>query len=102
MYLMPNPDRDVLLRDPKSMVALPSYGGRVSNSSFWVRRMKDGDAVVTTEAKVAEGRAGAKKKSKAEAKAKADAKEAKDKADADAKAAKAKSDKANKTTGSKS
>ncbi len=99
MYLMPNPDRDVLLRDPRSMVALPSYGGNVSNSSYWVRREKDGDALPTTKEKVAEGRAAAKKKADADAKSDAEAKAAKVKADAEAKA---KAAKANKTTGSKS
>lgn len=78
MYLMPNPDRDVLLRDPRSMVALPSYGGNCSESSYWIRRMKDGDAIKTTAEDIAKGRAADKKKSdaKAQAKAKADAKEA--------------------------
>lgn len=62
MYLMPNPDRKVLLRDPRSRVALPSYGGNCSNTSFWIRRQRDGDALPTTKEAVAKGRAAAEAK----------------------------------------
>lgn len=100
MYLMPNPDRDVLLRDPRSRVALPSYGGNVPNTSFWVRREMDGDAIETTPEDIAKGRAEAEKAAeKATEKFKA---EAKAKADADAKEAKATKPTANRPTRSRS
>lgn len=83
MYLMPNPERKVLLRDPRTMVALPSYGGNCSNTSYWVRRQKDGDAIPTTKEKVAAGAAKAEEESKAKAKAYDDAKAAMDKSKAD-------------------
>lgn len=57
MYLKPNPNRKVLLRDPRSMVALPSYGANCSDSSYWIRRVKDGDAVPTTKEDVMAGAA---------------------------------------------
>jgi len=36
---------DILLRDPRSRVQLNPEGGNVPNTSFWVRRIQDGDAV---------------------------------------------------------
>ena len=95
MYLKPNPDRKVLLRDPKSHVQLPTYGANVSNSKYWVRRLAEKDALQTTHAEIVSGRAEAKKLHDAQvaevakkANAKEDAK-AKAKADDEAKAAKA-------------
>lgn len=37
------------IRDPHTKRALPAEGGRVPDSSFWLRRLRDGDVVVLTE-----------------------------------------------------
>ena len=59
MYLKPKDDT-VLLRDPRSNVALPLWGANVPESSWWIRRKLDGDALPTTAEAVARGAAAAR------------------------------------------
>lgn len=49
------------VHDPLTMKHLPSYGGRVSPSSYWRRRLNDGDVEETTEAAIKAGRDKAEK-----------------------------------------
>lgn len=40
-----------VIRDPHTKRALPAEGCRVHDSSFWRRRLRDGDVVLVTEEK---------------------------------------------------
>jgi hypothetical protein len=52
MYLKPK-NSQIILRDPRSFAILPPEGGNVPNTSFWIRRLQDGDALRTTAEEVA-------------------------------------------------
>ena len=58
MYVKPAPS--VKVRDPQSMLHLPDAGQIVESNSYWLRRLADGDVIVTTPP--AEPRATAKSK----------------------------------------
>lgn len=36
-------NRETVIRDPKTRRILPPEGGKVSDSNFWRRRLRDGD-----------------------------------------------------------
>lgn len=58
LYLKP---RDGLsVRNPRTMVPVPEYGAEVPNTSYWRRRLKDGDMVVTTASAIKKGATAAK------------------------------------------
>ena len=44
------------IRDPRSRMKLPPYGGKVPNNRYWRARFADGDCVKTTAEAIAEGR----------------------------------------------
>lgn len=51
MHIRPAEGR--LVRDPKSKQPIPAEGAEVERSSYWLRRLKDGDVVETTRKKPA-------------------------------------------------
>lgn len=63
--LFVKPNKDLQVRDPLTGLHLPSYGKGVVRSSFWIRRLGDGDVVKTTEAEIAKGKAAEAKVAKA-------------------------------------
>ena len=63
---------DMVIRDPRSRIKLPPYGGKVPRTIYWVRRLNCKDVVTTTQAAIDKGRA--EEKAKAEAAAKTEAK----------------------------
>lgn len=58
----------LVVRDPRTMEPLPSYGKEVPDTSFWRRRLRDGGVEKTTAEAIAKG---VKAALAAEAKAKA-------------------------------
>ncbi len=95
MILVRPREPDMVIRDPRSRLKLPPYGGKVPNTSYWLRRLNCGDVVSTTSDAIDKGKADeAKAKAELLAKEKEDAKA---KAKADNQSA-AKSEKANKKT----
>lgn len=40
------PRMDLLVRDPETKECLPAEGMEVERSSFWIRRIKDGDVSI--------------------------------------------------------
>lgn len=42
------PKKGMLVRDPISKQMLPENGKAVTKSTYWLRRIKDGDVVLTT------------------------------------------------------
>lgn len=52
MFVKPA-QRGLIVRDPKSGIPLPDNGQEVEDTSFWRRRMKDGDVIAVTENKTA-------------------------------------------------
>jgi hypothetical protein len=47
IYVKPSPGLKV--RDPASRLHLPPEGKRVAETSYWIRRIKQGDVVLVTE-----------------------------------------------------
>ena len=62
------PRDGLTVRDPRTAKPLPDYGKEVPAVSYWRRRLKDGDVVVTTAAAIKKGaEAAAKAAAKTEA-----------------------------------
>ncbi|AMK09649.1 DUF2635 domain-containing protein [Pseudodesulfovibrio indicus] len=72
----------LVVRDPRTMEPLPSYGKVVPDTSFWRRRLRDGGVEKTTAEAIANGvkaaQAAQTKAKAAEAKAKAATSETKE------------------------
>jgi hypothetical protein len=65
LYLKPR--EGLTVREPRTKKPLPEYGKAVSSSSYWRRRLKDGDVVKTTAESIKKAEAKAAKASAAEA-----------------------------------
>lgn len=62
MLVKPKPQKNPkdpvrVVRDPRTLIALPPEGKRVPDSSYWVRRLNAGDVVKTTAEDIAKGKA---------------------------------------------
>lgn len=60
IYLKPSRP-DLVIRDPRSRLPIPSYGARVPASNFWIRRKMCGDAIETTHDAIQAGKLDAAK-----------------------------------------
>ncbi len=70
MYVRPRKP-DMVIRDPRSRLKLPPYGGKVPNISYWVRRLNCEDVVPTTLDAINKGKAEAEANAKLKAEDKA-------------------------------
>jgi hypothetical protein len=60
MKIKPAPGR--MVRDPRTMLALPEEGRDVPRTPFWLRRLRDGDVVFVDEARPSAHHAAARHK----------------------------------------